>query len=69
MWINFTRTAGGFIISYFQVKWVNRVGAEITVGTQAAICLAVFSIIVVLQMFGKRFRARGGERSLPVATL
>lgn len=64
MWINFSRTAGGFIISYFQVEWVARVGAEITFGTQAAVCLAVFSIIVVLQLFGEQLRGWGGELNL-----
>jgi hypothetical protein len=64
MWINFARTAGGFIISYFQVQWVAGVGAEVAFGTQAAICLAVFSIIVVLQVFGKRLREVGGELNL-----
>ncbi|KAL5335037.1 major facilitator superfamily domain-containing protein [Aspergillus crustosus] len=61
MWINFSRTAGGFIISYFQVEWVARAGAAVSFGTQAAICLAVFSIIVVLQVFGQRLRAWGGD--------
>ncbi|KAF9887170.1 hypothetical protein FE257_010424 [Aspergillus nanangensis] len=61
MWINFSRTAGGFIISYFQVQWVGQVGAEVTFGTQAAVCVAVFPIVVVLQVFGKRMRAWGGE--------
>ncbi|KAJ5096635.1 hypothetical protein N7456_007356 [Penicillium angulare] len=61
MWINFSRTAGGFIISYFQVKLVNRVGAESTFGTQAAICAFVFPIIILLQFRGKELRAWGGE--------
>ncbi|KAJ5934038.1 hypothetical protein N7466_003585 [Penicillium verhagenii] len=61
MWINFSRTAGGFIISYFQVKWVSRVGAEATFGIQAAICAFAFSIIILLQFRGKELRAWGGE--------
>ncbi|CAI7580108.1 unnamed protein product [Penicillium pancosmium] len=61
MWINFSRTAGGFIISYFQVEWVSRVGAEATFGTQAAICAFVFPIIILLQFRGKELRAWGGE--------
>ncbi|KAL2836398.1 major facilitator superfamily domain-containing protein [Aspergillus pseudoustus] len=61
MWINFAPTAGGFIISYFQVQWVSGVGAEVAFGTQAAICLAVFSIVAVLQLFGRRLREVGEE--------
>lgn len=61
MWINFSRTAGGFIISYFQVSWVERVGAEVTFGTQAAICAAVFPVIILLQLRGKQMRSWGGE--------
>lgn len=61
MWVNFSRTAGGFIISYFQVQWVGHVGAEVAFGTQAAICAAVFPVIIVLQLRGRQLRAWGGE--------
>lgn len=61
MWINFSRTAGGFIISYFQAEWVGNLGAESAFGTQAAICAAVFPIIILLQFRGKKLRAWGGE--------
>lgn len=59
--VNLSRVTGGFIISYFQVQWVTKVGAEAAFGTQAAICVAVLPIIVVLQIFGKRLRAFGGK--------
>lgn len=55
-WINFSRTAGGFIVAYLQVRWVDKVGAEACFGTQAAVCAAVVPIVVVLQVFGKRLR-------------
>lgn len=61
MWVNFSRTAGGFIISYFQVDWVTRVGAEAAFGTQAAICAVVFPIVIVLQVFGRSLREWGGN--------
>ena len=61
MWVNFSRTAGGFIISYFQVQWVGKVGAEAAFGTQAAVCCAVFPIIIILQVFGRRLRIAGGD--------
>ncbi|KAL8998443.1 MAG: hypothetical protein Q9169_002480 [Polycauliona sp. 2 TL-2023] len=55
-WINFSRTAGGFVVAYLQVRWVDKVGAEACFGTQAAVCAAVVPIVVVLQVFGKRMR-------------
>ncbi|KAL8771747.1 MAG: hypothetical protein Q9209_002938 [Squamulea sp. 1 TL-2023] len=55
-WINFSRTAGGFIVAYLQVRWVAKTGAEACFGTQAAVCAAVVPIVVVLQVFGKRMR-------------
>lgn len=61
MWVNFSRVAGGFVISYVQVEWVDRVGAEATFGTQAAICVVVFPVIIVLQLYGKRIRAWSGD--------
>jgi hypothetical protein len=61
MWINFSRTAGGFVISYIQVRWVDRVGSAAAFGTQAAVCLAVLPIIILLQLRGKQLRAWGGD--------
>ncbi|KAL8665818.1 MAG: hypothetical protein Q9202_001940 [Teloschistes flavicans] len=61
-WINFSRTAGGFIVAYFQVRWVARVGAEACFGTQAAICAAVAPIVVLLQVRGKVMRRWEGRR-------
>lgn len=60
-WINFSRTAGGFIVAYFQVIWVAKVGAEACFGTQAAICAAVVPIIVLLQVRGKTMRRWEGK--------
>ncbi|KAJ5756898.1 uncharacterized protein N7511_007080 [Penicillium nucicola] len=61
MWINFSRTAGGFLISYFQVQWIDRVGAAAAFGTQAAVCAAVFPIVILLQFRGSQLRAWGGD--------
>ena len=55
-WINFSKTAGGFIVAYFQVRWVEKTGAAVCFGTQAAVCAAVVPIIVILQVWGKRLR-------------
>lgn len=55
-WINFSRTAGGFIVSYFQVRWVANVGAASCFGTQAAICAAVLPIVLIVQIWGRDMR-------------
>ncbi|KFG85957.1 MFS transporter [Metarhizium anisopliae] len=66
-WINFARTAGGFIISYFQVNWAHSVGAKVSFGTQAGICLFAFLIIVLLQVYGKAIRIKSGALHFPTA--
>jgi biotin transporter BioY len=59
-WINFCRTTGGFIISYFQVSWANSKGTKESFGTQAAICVAAFVIVVLVIVFGKKMRLWAG---------
>jgi len=60
-WLNQSRTLGGFVISYVQVRWALKTGTEISFGVQAAICVAVFFIIVALQIWGKRMRVWSGR--------
>lgn len=60
-WINFARTTGGFIISYFQVTWAQAMGAKWSFGIQAAICAGAFLMIVALQVYGKRMRMASGS--------
>jgi len=59
-WANFARTTGGFVISYFQVTWANAQGTRRSFGIQAAICLGMLSIIIILQIFGQRLRKWAG---------
>ncbi|KAK9427719.1 major facilitator superfamily domain-containing protein [Lipomyces doorenjongii] len=59
-WVNFSRTTGGFIISYFQVKWAAASGTIISFGAQGAICFAAFGLVVLLQLYGKKVRQRSG---------
>ncbi|KAH0182525.1 MFS general substrate transporter, partial [Aureobasidium melanogenum] len=58
--INFARTTGGFIISYFQVTWAKSSGTKVSFGTQAGICVGAFAIVIALQLFGKKLRAKSG---------
>lgn len=66
-WINFARTTGGFIISYFQVTWANAMGTKKSFGIQAAICVFAFGLIIVLQIYGKRLRILGGKLNFQTA--
>ncbi|RQM04605.1 hypothetical protein DH86_00004346 [Scytalidium sp. 3C] len=59
-WINMARTTGGFVVSYFQVKWAQATGTESSFGTQAAIVGAMFLIIIVLQVWGRKMRHAAG---------
>lgn len=60
-WINFARTTGGFIISYFQVTWAKAMGTKKSFGIQAVICAAAFLMIIALQIYGRQLRAIGGK--------
>ena len=59
-WINFARTTGGFIISYFQVKWATAMGPQGSFGVQAGVTAAVFFLIPFLTLFGHRLRSWSG---------
>ncbi|KAF1983262.1 MFS general substrate transporter [Aulographum hederae CBS 113979] len=59
-WLNMSRILGGFIISYFQVKWAESRGTIHSFGTQAAVCGGVFVLVIFLQMFGEKIRRRSG---------
>ncbi|KAM7211545.1 putative transporter mfs2 [Rhypophila decipiens] len=59
-WLNFARTLGGFIISYFQVSWFTARGPAESFGIQAAICAASMIIIVILLKWGKAMRLWAG---------
>ncbi len=58
-WFNVGRSTGGFIASYFELKWVAGMGPAKTLGIQAAISAAFLSTIVVLLIWGKKMRLSG----------
>ncbi|WEW61908.1 hypothetical protein PRK78_007408 [Emydomyces testavorans] len=57
---NFSRTTGGFIVSYFMVEWAKKEGAIRQFGVMAAICVFAFLITLGLQYYGKRLRLWAG---------
>lgn len=59
-WVNFSRTIGGFIISYFQVEWATVEGAKTSFGIQGGICGAAFLIVLALGFWGKKLRIWAG---------
>lgn len=59
-WINLARTLGGFIISYFQVRWAEKTGTISSFGTQAGVLAAAWLIALALIWFGKSMRIWAG---------
>jgi hypothetical protein len=51
---------GGFSVGYFQQPWGEKSGFGISFGVQAVIVAAAMGVIVILQVFGGRTRAKGG---------
>lgn len=59
-WINFGRTAGGFIVSYFMVEWAGKQGAKRQFGTMTGIVGFAFFMVVFLGVFGRGLRRWAG---------
>ncbi|KAL4793721.1 major facilitator superfamily domain-containing protein [Aspergillus venezuelensis] len=59
-WINFGRTTGGFIVSYFMVEWAGKQGAKRQFGTMTGIVGFAFLLVLLLGIVGKRLRRWAG---------
>ncbi|KAJ3572940.1 hypothetical protein NPX13_g4880 [Xylaria arbuscula] len=59
-WVNFSRTIGGFIVSYFQVRWANAQGTKASFGIQASVCALAFLLVLLLMWKGKAMRLWAG---------
>lgn len=57
--LNFSRVIGGFAVGYFQAPWGERVGYNVSFGTQAVIVAVAASIVVVIHRWGAPLRVRG----------
>ena len=55
-WLNFARILGGFLITYFQVRWAASSGPKNSFGVQAALVGGAFLLIVILQLYGSSLR-------------
>lgn len=66
-WVNFGRTLGGFIVSYFMVEWAEKQGTVRQMGTMCGIVGAAFFIVLALQVFGKRLRNWAGPAEFKTA--
>jgi len=58
--MNASRILSGFSVGYFQLGWGQSVGWAASFGTQAGISAASLTIIIVLNIWGERLRAKGG---------
>ncbi|KAJ6016196.1 hypothetical protein N7540_010787 [Penicillium herquei] len=59
-WVNFGRTTGGFIISYFMVEWAQDMGTVKQFGIMCGILGAASCMVVFLQVWGKTLRVWAG---------
>ena len=59
--INMGRVGAGFSVGYFQQSWGAKQGYNVTFGIQAAIVVAVFSLVICNQIWGPRLRAWAGR--------
>ncbi|KAL8632435.1 hypothetical protein Q9189_001810 [Teloschistes chrysophthalmus] len=60
-WISASRVLGGFIISYFQVRWAEAMGPRGSFGVQAGLSAGVVGLVVVLSVYGGRLREWSGS--------
>lgn len=60
-WLNFARTVGGFAVGYFQQPWSERVGADASFGTQAAIVAVATIPVIVVHRYGAGIRQKYGS--------
>lgn len=58
--MNFARTIAGFSVGYFQAPWGAATGYDVSFGIQAAIVAVATALLVSIQIFGGRWRERGG---------
>ena len=59
--INFSRIIGGFAVGYFQLDWGLHSGFDVSFGVQAAVVGSSMIIVVLLQVWGEKIRAKGGS--------
>lgn len=59
-WFNFARVIGGFSVAYYQQDWGHRTGFDVSFGIQAAITGSAVVLLLILQVYGERLRAKGG---------
>jgi MFS family permease len=64
-WIVMGRTMGGFMATYIELPWVEKVGPGSALGTQGGITWAALILVVFLQFFGKRLREWQGPMVFP----
>lgn len=62
--MNFARTIAGFSVGYFQAPWGAATGYDVSFGIQAAIVALATGLLICIQIFGGRWREKGGPLKL-----
>ncbi|KAJ5643407.1 MFS transporter [Penicillium longicatenatum] len=60
-WVTASRNWAGFMATFIQIEWVDRLGPAKTLGIQAGITVASLFLIAFLQTHGKRLRQWQGK--------
>lgn len=60
-WVTASRNWGGFMATFVQLDWVDRLGPAKVLGIQAGITVASLFLIAFLQAYGKRLRQWQGR--------
>jgi hypothetical protein len=60
-WVTASRNWAGFMATFIQIAWVDRLGPAKALGIQAAITFGSIFLIISLQVYGKRLRQWQGR--------
>lgn len=58
--INMARVGAGFSVPYFMEHWTEEQGYSVSFGIQAAVVVAAYGVLIIIQKYGARLRAWAG---------
>ena len=60
-WVTASRNWAGFMATYIQIDWVNRIGPAKALGIQAGVTVGSLFFVAFLQVYGQRLRQWQGR--------